>query len=175
MSFILCSILLLILVLFSYSIIINFKEKGLKDVQSMIYNVDFTSENIEKQKAEDERFYKKYERLRLESDKANLFVLYRDVKMYLAFKDSFNERKKTALSLQTIELEYNEYLNKCNKLNEKVYILTIEEYLHSKDIPAPDKKLMDIGIYNIYHYKTAKYNVVNELELLEKEFKQKWY
>ena len=132
------------------------------------------------QKQEDTKHYNEYESKKLLRDSARLakeyFQTLRAINEYPNLKDCVTDE-----TLDEITEAYEQYIKKCDKLNEN-FRLTKEEFLIKEKNPVYCVDLRDIGmkwgdggLYYIYNQKTAKYANGNMDKMLEAEFKEKWY
>jgi hypothetical protein len=134
-----------------------------------------------KQEAEDNEIYNTYETERLIRDRIAIFENYRKTKqaisVYAKLGNCVTDEK-----LKLIESEYNDYLVMCKKLKINECILSKRDFLIQKENPVfchdfSSQALIHkhIGIYHIYNKDTARYYNGNMTEILENEFKNKWY
>ena len=135
------------------------------------------------QKMEDDKHYRAYERNRTMDDRKRIFNNWMKtvaaIHKYPELQESVTPEK-----MEAITEKYDQYALMCKKLDYDLYMLTKEQFLIKNEnvaycvdwsnsfgyIVNP----MESGCYTIHNEKTAKYQG-NVMELIETEFKQKWY
>ena len=131
------------------------------------------------QEMEDNEQYRKFENNKLKRDRDRIFEDY--MKTTKAIQEhEFLQELITDENLSKHWIEYEQYLLMCDKLGEGLN-LEYDEYVIMKEAPVwcgtihIMNPLSTASIYNIYNAKTARYYNGNTTELMEAEFKQKWY
>lgn len=129
------------------------------------------------QEQEDSRIYSCYERNRLSDDREYLGGVFFKTTAFIRDYPEIINKEFTYLTKEEVLDSYDKYLLKCKKL-EEICVLDMEEFIiHKNNIihcSPIGLKHHDLQMYTIYNPETAKYSN-NMDELLEEEFKNKWY
>lgn len=134
-----------------------------------------------KQEREDTKHYRHYESHRLNTDRSRIGDDY--LKTIFAIQDHPDLKDcVTEEKLLEITEKHEEYVYMCTKLKEDIMVLSKEEFLIKQENPiyCATFKIdilnpLGVGFYTIHNEKTAKYANGNVNELIEAEFKEKWY
>lgn len=131
------------------------------------------------QQCEDEKHFRNYETDKLMKDRGQIFDDHLKT-IQAIHKNPELKNCVTDEKLKAITEKHEEYILMCDKLGETIR-QTKEQFLIKQENPWCCSSMgfqgfrKSLGVYEIHNDKTAKYLNGNMEELMEKEFKAKWY